>query len=102
MLSMMTALIAYSAGLGLVLIFAWLILAQPVQAQSAQSAQSAPSWEDIAVKAQESATMNQLSANAIIATLEAELKALKAELAKHAPERDPGFAAPKPVEKPGG
>ena len=50
--------------------------------------QQAPSWEDIAIEAQKSATMDQISSNAIIGSLQAEIRALKAELAKNSKPAD--------------
>jgi hypothetical protein len=41
-----------------------------------------PAWQDLAIEAQKNATLDQISANAIIASLQAEIAALKTELAK--------------------
>ncbi len=54
----------------------WILI--PVSAFAQQSV----SWEDLAIQAQKSATLDQIAANAIISSLQTEIAALKAELAK--------------------
>jgi hypothetical protein len=66
-------------------------------------AQQAPSWEDIAIEAQKSATMDQISSNAIIGSLQAEIRALKAEVAKASKPADkPPSGGVPPIKAPGG
>jgi hypothetical protein len=70
-----------------------------------------PAWQDLAIEAQKNATLDQISANAIIASLQAEIATLKAELAKtqagggptKPPDKSGGpYNPPKGAETPGG
>jgi hypothetical protein len=51
-------------------------------AEAQNTSRPPPAWQDLAIEAQKNATLDQISANAIIASLQAEIAALKAELAK--------------------
>jgi hypothetical protein len=58
-----------------------LLSASLAQAQQ-NTSRPPPAWQDLAIEAQKNATLDQISANAIIASLQAEIAALKTELAK--------------------
>jgi hypothetical protein len=90
----------------LIVLFAMLLAVGYISASIASFAQAQqntsrppPAWQDLAIEAQKNATLDQISANAIIASLQAEIAALKAELAK---VKAPGTAGAPVTGPPGG